>query len=157
MKAPLSGKLGAFIILKHKSLVMYTVYRVEASDGKGPYSEKNRSGKRLTVQDLFAWNYHGNMYTHPNMAYDCPEVYYKSNYREYFCGFLTKRALISWFPPADLQILIKNGYRVRIYQVRRIYMGKSGRQCFFRLTKKWRNEQNRITLGSKRHGPQVHC
>lgn len=48
-----------------------------------------------------------------------------------FCGFPSKSDIFKWFTKEEVEILIKNNYRIRVYRPITHILGKSGKQVFF--------------------------
>lgn len=107
------------------------IYRVEHKDDElGPYrkwqDQLRSKPKRLGIFSFHKRaDCHGDINIYPTPLYDIDRLVEK----EEICGFSTKKQLTDWFSIDELRYLIKNGYRIRIYETREYTEGR--RQTIF--------------------------
>ena len=101
------------------------VYRVE-KDKTGPFIQNTRLCKILELGYAIG--------THPGLSTDWPEGYPSADIYRHVCAVPDKNLLGHWFGHAK-QDLAFYGYAVVEYEAEGVVMGKSGKQCFFKLSK----------------------
>jgi hypothetical protein len=106
------------------------IWRIEAEDGMGPY--RGPAKDELTVMQK-AGIYHSTSTQHPNVQMSFTQRV-KDNwyaYMNYRFGFTSKRQMLRWFEPHELERLCECGARVMIYEVPDEHVIKGRKQCIF--------------------------
>jgi len=100
------------------------VYRVE-KDKTGPFTKSPLLCMRLQ-RDY-------GTHSHPGMRSDWPVGYETFSMNRYVCAVPDKSLLSYWFGHAKQDLTVR-GYTVVEYEAEEVVMGKSGKQCFFKLS-----------------------
>lgn len=97
---------------------MHTIYRLEASNGKGPWSDSKFND---IVYDTRPYQRHNKI---PNIRKDFPQWS-----RYYYCAFPNKTTLRKWFTPKELERLKERGMKLYKLKVKKFVPGTH--QVFF--------------------------
>lgn len=108
---------------------MHTIYRIEDANGDGPY--------RGTMQSKYGSGIHRdgdhpNLYTDMPMYRALPAWASKEDTHNFHCAFASRRAITKWFTGPQLVYLINRGFTIKKIRVKKIIVGLSGRQVFYR-------------------------
>ena len=106
---------------------MYVIYRIEhETSGLGPHHHSDVSHNYLFRHNL-------NRAKYPNRRDDLSSLDLdEEKLNKLFAACPSYKLLMSWFTPREQAALKKKGFILRKLRVRRIIMGESGRQCFFK-------------------------
>jgi hypothetical protein len=102
------------------------IYRVEHSNGKGPYND----GKKATALK----------FGHGGENHPCARWDFELNgewggwNRDYFCAFQNKKTMMKWFNLDEIKELLKNEYKIFRIKIPRdkVVESISGKQCAFK-------------------------
>lgn len=107
---------------------MAKVFRVEYSDGIGPYSSRAIHGQEARELERDLHKAHGNE-DHPSAVHDCT---IKGSWNiDLLCGFDTLRQYKDWFEKEFRERLSKAGAFLSYYKVPRGYCFRGGSQIVF--------------------------
>lgn len=117
------------------------IYRLENSQGNGPYNEHDSTGTQTNRSYILSQSHGGKKDTHPNWNIDgiYDKIYNKilknplsPGYSHYYSAFKSLEDLYIWFA-GHLDRLLKSGYTIKSYIVDKdkIIMGKSNKQLAF--------------------------
>ena len=106
---------------------MYTIYRIENSEGVGPYMRKGEFFYRNEMAVS-----HSNQNTHPYRSYDLAGEDLSYDQKDLlYCACPSKQLLYKWFYGWITKLKKENFFVVKI-TVSNYIMGNSGKQCFFK-------------------------
>lgn len=104
---------------------MYTIYRIENSEGNGPYRSYHSHRLNLLIE-------HSVPLTHPNNRDDLSgKMLLNQQIKKLYCACPSKQLLYKWFYGWITKLKKENFFVVKI-TVSNYIMGNSGRQCFFK-------------------------
>lgn len=105
------------------------IYRVEHTDGNGPYSSRGaddtyRSFELREWAGSLCWKH--NDEAHPGPSAD--GIGYMDEVE--VCGFVSRQKLTSWFRE-EMEALARFGFKIKVYDVPASAVRKGQRQCVF--------------------------
>jgi hypothetical protein len=112
---------------------MHTIYRYEDSNGVGPYNTYGPIISNYLYEVMCKKHGYNNRHIYPNMEEDFPDWHLwlgADGLKDYFSACTSLAGLGSWFLGFN-DLLLNNGFKIKVYQVSEIHIGISDKQCFF--------------------------